>query len=224
MRDSIPSYKLASGFLREFIFLFIKRNMSSSGTLISDLDSSPSLDGDGDLIKRIMADVNSSGVLPPPTPAPSVNVVNSPSTFQHTMDTVPATAHIIGKDHPSSGDFQAAIQQNAGYASQGPMPMMTPSGMQQAAWQPPPMQMPPMVEPPRKWSTFIFDELKMPVLVALLVFVFSLPVLNIVIANYVPYLVKSTGDLTTVGLVLKSVLAGSTFWVLQRIIVPLLSL
>lgn len=224
MRDSTPNFKLLSGFLREFIFLFIKRNMSSSGTLISDLDSSPSLDGDGDLIKRIMADVNSSGVLPPPTPAPSVNVVNSPSTFQHTMDTVPATAHIIGKDHPSSGDFQAAIQQNAGYASQGPMPMMTPSGMQQAAWQPPPMQMPPMVEPPRKWSTFIFDELKMPVLVALLVFVFSLPVLNIVIANYVPYLVKSTGDLTTVGLVLKSVLAGSTFWVLQRIIVPLLSL
>ena len=200
--------------------------MSSSGTLISDLDSSPSLDGDGDLIKRIMADVNSSGVLPPPAPAPSVNVVNSPnpnSTFQHAMDNVPATAHIIGKDHPSSGDFQAAIQQNAGYASQGPMPMMAPS-MQQAAWQPQQQISMPMPEPSRKWSTFIFDELKMPVLVALLVFVFSLPVLNIVIANYVPYLVKSTGDLTTLGLVLKSVLAGSTFWILQRIIVPLLSL
>lgn len=197
--------------------------MSSSGTLISDLDSSPSLDGDGDLIKRIMADVNSSGVLPPPAPAPSVNVVNPNSTFQHTMDNVPATAHIIGKDHPSSGDFQAAIQQTAGYASQGPMPMMPPSGMQ-AAWQPQ-QQMPmPMPEPPRKWSTFIFDELKMPVLVSLLVFVFSLPILNIVIANYVPYLVKSTGDLTTLGLVLKSLLAGSTFWILQRIIVPLLSL
>ena len=192
--------------------------MSSSGTLISDLDSSPSLDGD--LIKRIMADVNSSGVLPPPAPAPSINV-NSPSTFQHTMDTVPATAHIIGKDHPSSGDFQAAIQQ--GYASQGPMPMMGPP-MQQAAWQPPqqmPMQIP---EPPRKWSTFIFDELKMPILVSLLVFIFCLPILNVVIANYVPYLVKSTGDLTTLGLVLKSLLAGSTFWILQRIIVPLLSL
>jgi len=139
------------------------------------------------------------------------------------MDTVPATAHIIGKDHPSSGDFQAAIQQ--GYASQGPMPMMAPpSGMQQAAWQPPqqmPMQIP---EPPRKWSTFIFDELKMPILVSLLVFIFCLPILNVVIANYVPYLVKSTGDLTTLGLVLKSLLAGSTFWILQRIIVPLLSL
>ncbi len=168
--------------------------------------------------------MNSSGVLPPPAPAPSINV-NSPSTFQHTMDTVPATAHIIGKDHPSSGDFQAAIQQNAGYASQGPMPMMAaPSGMQQAVWQP--QQMPTMhePEPPRKWSTFIFDELKMPILVSLLVFIFCLPILNVVIANYVPYLVKSTGDLTTLGLVLKSLLAGSTFWILQRIIVPLLSL
>ena len=194
--------------------------MSSSGTLISDLDSSPSLDGD--LIKRIMADVNSSGVLPPPAPAPSINV-NSPSTFQHTMDNVPATAHIIGKDHPSSGDFQAAIQQ--GYVSQGPMPMMgPPSGMQQAAWQPPQQPMMPPPEPPRKWSTFIFDELKMPILVSLLVFIFCLPILNVVIANYVPYLVKSTGDLTTLGLVLKSLLAGSTFWILQRIIVPLLSL
>ena len=82
----------------------------------------------------------------------------------------------------------------------------------------------PPPEPPRKWSTFIFDELKMPILVSLLVFIFCLPILNVVIANYVPYLVKSTGDLTTLGLVLKSLLAGSTFWILQRIIVPLLSL
>jgi hypothetical protein len=202
--------------------------MSSSGTLISELDSSPSLDGDGDLIKRIMADVNSSGVLPPPSPAPSINVVNSPnpnSTFQHAMDNVPATAHIIGKDHPSSGDFQAAIQHTGGYAPSGPtgyagnpMPMM-----QQAAWQAPPS--PPVLIPePRKWSSFIFDEVKMPILVSLLVFVFSLPILNIVIATYVPYLVKSTGDLTTFGLILKSLLAGSTFWILQRIVVPLLSL
>lgn len=200
--------------------------MSSSGTLLSDLEGgSTNFDQDNDLIKRIMADVNSGNanqVLPPPAPAPQMSVISSPnpnSTLQHTMDNTPATAHIIGREHPSAGDFQDAIQNTA-------MPMMAPmpSGQQVAQWQP--MQQAPNVyaPPTKKWSTTLFDEIKLPVFVAIIVFVFSLPILNIIMMNYLPSMVKPSGDLTTIGLVLKSLLAGATFWILQRIIVPLLSL
>ena len=37
-------------------------------------------------------------------------------------------------------------------------------------------------------------------------------------------MIRPTGQLTTIGLMIKSVIAGIVFWVLQRIIVPLLSL
>ncbi len=200
--------------------------MSSSGTLLSDLEGgSANFDQDNDLIKRIMADVNSGNanqqVLAPPAPAPPMSVISSPnpnSTLQHTMDNTPATAHIIGREHPSMGDFQDAIQNTA-------MPMMAPmpSG-QQAQWQPVQQAMNVYVPPPKKWGSAIFDEVKLPIFVAIIVFVFSLPILNMIMANYLPSMVKPSGDLTTIGLLLKSLLAGATFWILQRIIVPLLSL
>jgi hypothetical protein len=219
-------YKSLVRFKNDFIFLFVKRTMSSSGTLLSDLEGgSANFEQDNDLIKRIMADVNSGNanqVLAPPAPAPPMNVISAPNpntTIQHTMDNGPATAHIIGRDHPSAGDFQDAIQNTA-------IPMMAPmaSGQQPAQWQPQaPMNM--YVPPPsKKWTSAIFDELKLPVFVAIIVFVFSLPILNIIMANYLPSMVKPSGDLTTIGLALKSLLAGATFWILQRIIVPLLSL
>jgi hypothetical protein len=200
--------------------------MSSSGTLISDLEGGGvNFEQDNDLIKRIMADVNSGNtnqVLAPPAPAPPMNVISAPnpnSTLQHTLDNQPATAHIIGRDHPSAGDFQDAIQ-NIGMPTLSPMQ----SGQQPAQWQPQQQMMPMYAAPSKKWSAYIFDELKLPVFVALIVFVFSLPILNIIMSNYLPSMVKPSGDLTTVGLVLKSLLAGSTFWILQRIVVPLLSL
>jgi hypothetical protein len=43
------------------------------------------------------------------------------------------------------------------------------------------------------------------------------------IGHYLPNLLKIGGDLTTVGLVFKSLLAGTAFWVLQRVLVPLVA-
>lgn len=198
--------------------------MNSSGTLISDLDSSPQIDGDGDLIKKIMADVNggeSNMMLPPAAPAPALPppgaVISSPNpntTITHTMDAMPATAHMIGHQHPTNADFQAAIDPRA-MASMGNM----------GTWSPEiPAQKPMKKVVKKSWWNRLLEEMKVPILVSLLVFVFSLPVIHIIIGSYIPSFVKATGDLTTLGLLLKALAAGLTFWVLQRVIVPLLSL
>jgi hypothetical protein len=190
--------------------------MSSAGTLISDLDSSPQLDGDGDLINKIMADMNND---PPPAAPSSGNVISSPnpnSTLQHTMDNGPATAHVIGKSHPTQADFQAALQ------PQG-LPSASSLGGS-AAWTPEAPKAPMRRVPKKSWLNKIFDEMKVPILVSLIVFLFSLPIINIIIGTYIPSFVKGTGELTVLGLLLKSFTAGGTFWLLQRVVVPLLSL
>ena len=194
------------------------RNMSSAGTLISDLDSSPQLDGDGDLINKIMADMNNE----PPAAAPSSGmsaVISSPnpnSTLQHTMDNGPATAHVIGHSHPTQADFQAAL------SPQG-LPSASSLGGS-AAWTPEAPKAPVRRAPKKSWWNKIFDEMKVPILVSLIVFLFSLPIINIIIGTYIPSFVKGTGELTVLGLLVKSLAAGSTFWLLQRVVVPLLSL
>ena len=189
-----------------------------SGTLISDLDTSPQLDGDGDLISKIMADMNTE----PPAQQQqqqqysSGGVISSPNpntTVQHTMDPAPPTAHLIGHDHPTTADFQAALQ---------PRGLAAPSAS--AAWEPAATRAPVKRLPKKSWWNKIFEEMKVPILVAFMVFLFSLPIINIVIGTYIPSFVKSTGELTVMGLLVKSLTAGGTFWILQRVIVPLLSL
>jgi len=201
-----------------------------SGTLISDLDSSPQLDGDGDLISKIMADMNGSE---PPVQQQqqmqmqmqmqqqqqpkysSGGVISSPnpnSTMQHTMDSAPATAHIIGHEHPTNADFQAAVQ---------PRGLMGASAS--ASWEPAP-RAPVRKVAKKSWWNKVFEEMRVPILVAFMVFLFSLPIVNLVIGTYIPSFVKSTGELTVTGLLLKSLTAGATFWILQRVIVPLLAL
>ncbi len=204
--------------------------MNSSGTLISDLDSSPQIDGDGDLIKKIMADVNggdSNTMLPPASPAPALpppgamgpmnSVISSPnpnSTLTHTMDSMPPTAHMIGHQHPTNADFQAAIEPR-GLGGLSSMSAWTPEA-------PVPKRIAKVQK--KSWWTRFLEEMKVPILVSLLVFLFSLPVIHIIIGSYIPSFVKPTGELTTFGLLLKALTAGLTFWVLQRVIVPLLSL
>jgi hypothetical protein len=78
--------------------------------------------------------------------------------------------------------------------------------------------------PKKSWFSRFLEEFRIPFFVVILVFVFSLPVVNFLFAHYLPRLVKPTGDLTIVGLLVKSFAAGGAFWVLHRVIVPLLSL
>ena len=77
-------------------------------------------------------------------------------------------------------------------------------------------------EPKKNWYARILQEIKTPLIVATLFFVLSLPAVNLLVAHYVPYLVLPTGSLTMVGLGAKALLAGAAFWVLVRVITPLL--
>lgn len=215
--------------------------MASSGTLLSDLDGNGGGGGgggDSDLVSRILADINVSGQNSSnPLMPPSSGMINSPnpnSVAHMSMDSNPATSHIIGKDHPSPADFAAAMHsvprsQDAQMGPPPPMPNNMMAGGNWSNYAPAQQQQQhvvhdvPVVTQKNLYAR-IADELKTPILVAILVFVFSLPFLNILFSHYIPYLVKSTGDLTHIGLLAKAVMAGLTFWVLQRVIAPLVSL
>jgi hypothetical protein len=188
-------------------------------TLLSDLDSAGPSE-DGDLVQKILSEMNGS-------PAPPANqIINAPNpntVAPRVMDSGPATAHIIGGSHPTPADFAAAMHQQNSMAAMPSMPMAS----QQAAWAPvAPSPMPGAYapKPQKSWITRISEEIKLPLFVVVLVFVFSLPVINVLFAHYLPSVVKPTGELTTIGLLIKSVAAGSSFWILQRVVVPLLSL
>jgi hypothetical protein len=202
--------------------------MSTAGTLLSDLDSkSPaSGGGDEDLVNKILADMNSSGMNPVMQgghpqggslpPAPSGRVISSPnpnSTYPIASDPATATAHMIGKDYPTPADF-ASLMSN-GYA---PSPqMMTQMQMQQ--------QGPVLAQLSSKgnWYSEILNQLRQPILVALIVFIMSLPIIHVLIGHYLPNLLRPGGDLTTLGLVLKSAVGGSLFWFINKVLVPLVA-
>jgi hypothetical protein len=111
-----------------------------SGTLISDLDSrSPVIGNDGDLVNKILADMNSpsdsnpiqsmqhqqqyqssGGSMVPP--APSGRVINSPNPNTVYPNAVDAgtgpNVHMIGKEYPTPGDFAQMMNNNYGNSAQ----------------------------------------------------------------------------------------------------------
>jgi len=196
--------------------------MSSSGTLLSDLQQSGS-PGDDDLVKQIFKDMNQ--------PVSTGSMVNSPNPNTYApiaMDPNPATSHVIGRDHPTPADFAAAMHGVRDNAGGMPNMMPPPQGQfmpqAQGQWQGQGQQQQLSEGTKRNIYSRVADEVKTPILVTLLVFVFSIPVVNVLFSHYIPSLVKPTGDLTTVGVLVKSVLAGATFWILQRVVAPLISL
>lgn len=200
--------------------------MASAGTLLTDLDSKSPASGDDDLVNKILADMNSSGSnpiiqggnmgggnLPPP---PSGRVISSPNPntiYPHSSDPSVATAHMIGKDYPSPGDF-ATLMSN-GYA---PSPQLI-AQTQQA------MQQPVLAQLGGKptWYSDILNQLRQPILVAIIVFIMSLPIINVLIGLYMPSFLRPGGDLNTLGLVFKSLGAGVLFWFIQKVLVPLVA-
>ncbi len=195
--------------------------MSSAGTLISDLgNGGPSTDGD--LVQQIFAEMNAPSDANPITNLPPARkmVQNAPNpnvTSMHSMDSIPPQAHIIGGHAPTPADFAHIV----GGGGAQPYYMGATGGMQQ---QPHMMNsyMQPQSNNGSDIKQFITKELKTPILVAIIAFVVSLPVVNTMIAHYLPTLIRVSGDLTTSGLLLKAALAGTLFWLLQRVIVPLL--
>jgi hypothetical protein len=204
------------------MFFLSQKQMSSAGTLLSDLDSRGPSGQDSDLVEKILADMNSGGagggsgnqvqmptrgMAAPPPPLPSQlppGMVQANSTFAQVADPMTAQAHVIGRDHPSPADFAAAMHgvnrppETQAWPGQG------------------------YDEPKKNWYAHIVEEAKTPLVVAMLFFVFSLPPVNVLISHYVPSLIQSSGNLTTVGSVAKALLVGTSYWVLLRIVAPLL--
>jgi hypothetical protein len=196
-------------------------SMSQAGTLLSDLESSPGSGSDGDLVNQILADMNSAPTManPPPQqpmnlPPPAGNrmaMQQAPQmqqNFPQASDPAVPTAHMIGREHPTPADFNAMMMGSA-YTPQE----------QQVYRQPQPVE-----APTKNWQAQWADEFKLPILVAIVTLLVTLPAVNLLVSHYAPKLLRPGGDLNVYGLVVRSLLAGGLFWFLQRVVAPLVSL
>jgi len=68
----------------------------------------------------------------------------------------------------------------------------------------------------------IMSQIKQPLLVAIIIFIVSLPIVNVLIGHYLPSLLRIGGDLTTAGLGVKALIGGFLFWFIQKVLVPLM--
>lgn len=209
------------------LFSWESSKMSESGTLLSDLDGArPS---DADLVDSILSDMNQpSGAnpvmtnAPPPVGArmPMQAAPPPPNMYPNSTDPAVATAHMIGRDHPTQADFQRMMMN-----AQGPLPYnaMIPQ-MQQAV---PPQQNQQVQQfydsPQKNWQGQWIDELKQPLLVAIVVLIVTLPAVNLLVSHYAPQLLSPGGDFTLPGKVARALLAGVVYWIIQRIIAPLVN-
>ena len=198
--------------------------MAQAGTLLSDLDSKPPVfsNKDDDLVNKILADMNipsqSNPIMnSPPPPSGNGRVINSPnpnSTYPMAIDPGTATAHMIGKDYPTPADF-AHLMHSPQFAG----------GSQFAnVGIAPPVQQPTLIETTKgNMYSDIISQIKQPLLVAIIVFIVSLPIINVLIGHYLPSLLRIGGDLTTAGLVVKALFGGFLFWFIQKVLVPLMA-
>ena len=173
--------------------------MSNAGTLLSDLADKPGGGGDDDLVQKIFAEMNGpsgGNTMQPPAampPAPSARASMAPglapvgAMSQIAMDPTAATAHIIGGQHPTPADFAHAMHGGGMMPVNPYLPVGPPQGFQ------------PVPQP----QVGLFDSLKMslgremktPLLVAIIVFVMSLPfvigrlILTVISKCYFIYLV-----------------------------------
>jgi hypothetical protein len=208
--------------------------MANSGTLLSDLDSKGTAPNDQDLVRKIFMEMESNGSANQQNPVlsgqgmiPMISSPNPNTTAPIAMDPAPPTSHLIGKDHPTPADFAAAMHgvMRPPEAQMAPMAgnwgqFAGPMNGQPTA----PMPVPIPESPKMNIYSRIAEEMKTPLLVTLLLFVFSLPAIHVLFSHYLPNLVKASGDLTTIGLLVKAVLGGATFWTLQRVVAPLVAL
>ena len=214
--------------------------MANAGTLLSELDGKAPIAGDGDLVNMIYQDMNQgdtrpgmpssgmpssgmpSGAAPGGIQGPMIPMGPPQQSNQHyQMDPGPPTAHIIGGQHPTAADFAHMVQSaGAGYASAS---SWSDSGAQQQnaqlAAQIASMQ---SSNQGKAWSKYLTEEVRVPLLIAILVFLVNLPFLSVLVAHYAPWMLKSSGDMNLYGQLSKSLLVGLLFWASNRVILPLL--
>ena len=187
-------------------------NMAQS-TPLDQLGSS----GEGSLadeerVKRILAEMNTGDTIqthPPVQPAP-MHVITEPpistSMGQIRMDPGTARAHVIGNSTPTMADFQAMFQQASPGMAPFHGPMAVPAG--------------PMIAQARKgsdWRGALMSHLRMPIIVASIVFLLHLPVVTATLSRYVSWMYLSSGEISVGGLLVKALLGGILFMVYQTI-------
>jgi hypothetical protein len=195
--------------------------MATAGTLISDLSDRSPVSNDDDLVNKILADMNipsqSNTAMNAPPPASNGRVINSPNpntTYPTAIDPGTATAHLIGKDYPTAADFANLMH----------APSYSHGGSQFASVMSPQVQQPVLISDIKgNMYTDILVQIKQPLLVAIIVFLVSLPVINVLMGHYLPTLLRAGGDLTTAGMLVKSLFAGFLFWFIQKVLVPLMA-
>ena len=206
--------------------------MSSAGTLLSDLEGKPPGGGSGnddDLMRQILQDINApsqgnmmqqqQGMPPPQVQSYKIQQPNAQSMYQQAADPAVPTAHMIGREHPNQADF-AQMMMSSGQNNGG-------APYQQQQQQQQQQQHPIRNDASQRssysgWKTQIFEELRQPILVAIIVLVLSLPAVNVLFSHYAPTLLRSGGDLNNMGLLIRAVIAGGVFWLFQRVIAPLM--
>jgi hypothetical protein len=200
--------------------------MSDAGTLLSELEGArPS---DTDLVDSILTDLNQPSAgnpvmanAPPPAGArmPMQAAPPPPNMYPNSSDPAVATAHMIGRDHPTPADFQRMMM-----SAQGPLPYNAMIPQMQQSVAPQQKQVVEGYESPQKnWQGQWVDELKQPLLVAIVVFIMTLPAINLLVSHYAPTLLSPGGDFTIVGKVARALVGGGLYWVIQRVIGPLVS-
>ena len=161
---------------------------------------------DASLVSKILADMNdgSAGAGSPNAAAfqqqgPPRLVLQEPpisSTQEYTMDPNPATAHMIGNSIPSAQDFSSMM----GSYSQIPQQNQAPQ-----------LQMPPPTSQKGDMWSYMADRIRAPIVVAALFFLLNLPLFHTSIMQYAPWAFRAGSELSMVGLVLLSLIAGLLF-------------
>ena len=179
--------------------------MATAGTLLSDLDSKAPVfnNKDDDLVNKILADMN----IPMSGGNKIIQSPNPNTMHPVAMDSSTATAHMIGKDFPTAADFSNAMH----------TPNFTHSPYQNTYVEPTIV-----VGSKDNYYMDILAQIKQPLLVAIIVFIVSLPALTILLGYYFPSLLRIGGDLNTMGLGVRAVCAGFLYWFIQKILVPLM--
>ena len=199
--------------------------MANAGTLLSDLDGKAPIAGDGDLVNMIYQDMNQgdtrpgmpSGAAPGGVQGPMMPMGPPQQSNQHyQMDPGPPTAHIIGGQHPTAADFAHMVQSSGSWSDSGQQQQQQNAHLaaQIAAMQ--------SSNQGKAWSKYLSEEARVPLLIAILVFVVNLPFLSVLVAHYAPWMLKSSGDMNLYRQLSKSLLVGLLFWASNRVILPLL--
>lgn len=167
---------------------------------------------DEERVKRILAEMNTGDTIqaPPPVQPAPMHVITEPpistSMGQIRMDPGTARAHVIGNSTPTMADFQAMFQQ----ASPGMAPYHGPLAVPQG----------PMIAPARKgsdWRGTIMEHIRLPIVVASIVFLLHLPVVTAMLSRYAAWMYLSSGEISVGGLLVKALLGGLLFMIYQTI-------